>query len=153
MPLLAVGIPGGFTNTVSGLLDCDWDAAEWYDWDETCHGPIDTEEHKREYPDGFMWDCCGKSGTRRGCTRGKHRESDTRKQLRSNGMIRAQALPESMPPSNNGSLNQNAVRQARNLPNAEDGDASSLTIDSDSALDDVTTTSGEDEDEENQEDV
>lgn len=25
-----------------------------------------------EFPEGFVWDCCGKLGYRLGCTRGKH---------------------------------------------------------------------------------
>jgi len=141
--------PWRITDTVSGILDCDWDAEEWYDWDEDCHGPIDTEEHQQEYPDGFIWDCCDKPGSRRGCTRGRHKESQTLKRLRSNGVIPAQT-PLSLDASQRSAM-EGAVRQARNLRNAEDGNAPSHTTDSDSIQDDLTTEE-EDEGEEDQED-
>ena len=51
-----------------GYLEVDWEA--WPDHDEDCHGPIDTKTNRGEYPEGFMWSCCGKNGTyTQGCCR------------------------------------------------------------------------------------
>lgn len=40
----------------------DYSSPEWADWDEDCHGPMDSEENKRLYPRGFKWTCCGTEG-------------------------------------------------------------------------------------------
>ncbi|KAI8954489.1 hypothetical protein F4801DRAFT_533397 [Xylaria longipes] len=55
-----------------GELDVDYDSDVWADHDERCHGTIDTDENRAAYPEGFVWNCCGKSGYRGGCTRGRH---------------------------------------------------------------------------------
>lgn len=34
-------------------LEIDHDSDVWIDWDERCHGRMDTREHEREFPDGF----------------------------------------------------------------------------------------------------
>eukprot|EP01084_Bolivina_argentea_P246590 412667_1 len=47
----------------SGELKVDRDANEWADWEEDCHGAIDTKTHRTEYPGGFVWSCCGQYGT------------------------------------------------------------------------------------------
>lgn len=57
---------------LAGNLLPDYDADVWADHDENCHGVIDTDEMRMEFPDGFVWDCCDKPGHRRGCTRGRH---------------------------------------------------------------------------------
>lgn len=44
----------------------------WADHDEECHGPIDTEEMREQFPEGFTWDCCNQVGTAPGCTKGHH---------------------------------------------------------------------------------
>lgn len=44
----------------------------WADHDENHHGPIDTEEMREQFPEGFTWDCCNKVGTAPGCTKGHH---------------------------------------------------------------------------------
>ncbi|ROW11888.1 hypothetical protein VPNG_04988 [Cytospora leucostoma] len=44
----------------------------WADWDERCHGTMDTDENREKYPNGFAWDCCDKEGTAPGCTKGHH---------------------------------------------------------------------------------
>ncbi|CAN8101493.1 unnamed protein product [Discula destructiva] len=56
----------------SGNLDEDSSGDFWADHDEDCHGDIDTEEMRMEFPEGFVWDCCNKLGYRHGCTRGRH---------------------------------------------------------------------------------
>ena len=48
-------------------MQVDWDSDTWIDWDQRCHGKIDSNVNRREYPDGFVWTCCGKSGERSGC--------------------------------------------------------------------------------------
>lgn len=57
---------------VLGELEVDYDSPAWADWDENCHGTIDTEEMQEEYPDGFTWNCCDKTGSEPGCTAGRH---------------------------------------------------------------------------------
>ena len=42
-----------------GELEPDYDEDCWADHDEECHGDIDSNELRREYPDGYIWDCCG----------------------------------------------------------------------------------------------
>ncbi|KAJ4397843.1 hypothetical protein N0V93_002080 [Gnomoniopsis smithogilvyi] len=56
----------------SGSLEVDDSDDGWADHDEDCHGTIDTDEMRMEFPEGFVWDCCGKPGYRLGCTRGYH---------------------------------------------------------------------------------
>lgn len=45
---------------------------EWPDWDEDVHGPMDTEENRRQFPENFTWSCCDRDGTQPGCTEGEH---------------------------------------------------------------------------------
>jgi hypothetical protein len=44
------------------MLEVDFDSGFWADHDEDCHGSIDTDEMRKEFPDGFIWDCCDKHG-------------------------------------------------------------------------------------------
>lgn len=60
-------------NFLKDLLDVDYDSSTWYDWDERCHGPMDSEENQKSYPEGFQWLCCEKSGKARGCEKDVHR--------------------------------------------------------------------------------
>lgn len=39
-----------------------YDSIIWADTDEDYHGPIDTEENKQQFPEGFEWSCCGTNG-------------------------------------------------------------------------------------------
>ncbi|KAI6510509.1 hypothetical protein MCOR03_003187 [Pyricularia oryzae] len=49
-----------------------WEDLE--DFDEENDGPIDTDEMRRRFPQGFFWDCCGKklSDQGSGCRTGSH---------------------------------------------------------------------------------
>ena len=48
--------------------ECECDEEGFVDWDEDCHGPMDTPENRKEYPENFVWTCCGESlGESRGC--------------------------------------------------------------------------------------
>ncbi|GKT98447.1 hypothetical protein FLAG1_03944 [Fusarium langsethiae] len=73
-------------NTVTccyhwGELEVDYDAHVWADHDERCHGTIDSEEMRKENPEGFTWTCCDKPGDKTGCKLGKH-EADPLKSRR-----------------------------------------------------------------------
>jgi hypothetical protein len=52
-----------------GELEVDYD--RWDDHDEACHGIIDSNALRREYPENYIWSCCGRSGDECGCTCGK----------------------------------------------------------------------------------
>ena len=53
----------------------------WADHDENCHGTIDTEDMREEFPDGFQWSCCEQLGTEPGCKRGRH-QADPSKSMK-----------------------------------------------------------------------
>ncbi|KAF5647523.1 uncharacterized protein FTJAE_1579 [Fusarium tjaetaba] len=67
-----------------GELEPDYDADIWADHDENCHGTIDTESMRVEYPEGFVWNCCDKPGDEDGCYHGRH-EADPTKSRRASG--------------------------------------------------------------------
>ena len=51
-----------------GELEADDDA--WPDHEEGTHGPVDTKTNRRNRPEAFVWNCCGKTGAEGGgCTR------------------------------------------------------------------------------------
>ncbi|PPQ76526.1 hypothetical protein CVT26_013361 [Gymnopilus dilepis] len=52
------------------------------DWDEDVHGPMDTLENRRDYPDEFRWTCCDDDGTAEGCVRSQHKPAVARKRKR-----------------------------------------------------------------------
>ena len=54
----------------------------WADHDEDCHGEIDTDENRKEYPEGFMWTCCDQTGDVEGCETGLHQAQESRKRRR-----------------------------------------------------------------------
>ncbi|KAL7784098.1 cytochrome P450 [Trichoderma ceciliae] len=56
----------------SGQLEVDWHGDFWADHDENCHGIIDMDEMREEYPEGFVWTCCNKEGGEEGCRSGRH---------------------------------------------------------------------------------
>ncbi|KAM6537641.1 hypothetical protein FALCPG4_003552 [Fusarium falciforme] len=55
-----------------GELEVDYDGDFWADHDERCHGTIDTDEMREEFPDGFTWNCCDNTGSEKGCVTGRH---------------------------------------------------------------------------------
>lgn len=55
----------------TGRLKVDYDADIWIDWDDS-QGPEDTVYNQEEYPTGFMWTCCEKSGDEEPCEKGRH---------------------------------------------------------------------------------
>jgi hypothetical protein len=56
----------------TGDLEVDWEGGFWDDHDEECHGRIDTDDMRRECPDGFVWNCCDRKADNRGCTMSAH---------------------------------------------------------------------------------
>ncbi|KAF8071642.1 hypothetical protein FPV67DRAFT_1577635, partial [Lyophyllum atratum] len=52
---------------------------EFVDWDEDCHGPMDTLDNRRSFPQNFTWTCCEGNGISDGCVRGIHRPLPTKK--------------------------------------------------------------------------
>ena len=71
-----------------GHLEETYDSDVWVDHDEDCHGVIDSDELRCEYPKKYIWECCEQSGEKRRCRTGKHRENGTREEyasLRSQG--------------------------------------------------------------------
>jgi hypothetical protein len=73
---VGIGFPiiladGSDANSIAkGCLDVDEDF--FADHDERCHGPMDTEENRAEFPEGFNWDCCGGDALSEGCETGQH---------------------------------------------------------------------------------
>jgi hypothetical protein len=56
----------------AGELEVDEEGDFWADHDERCHGTIDSAWARKEYPEGFMWDCCDRLGNEEGCESGPH---------------------------------------------------------------------------------
>ena len=50
----------------------DYDSDIWVDWDERRLGYMDTKENEIDFPDGFRWTCCNRSGDKKGCQKGRH---------------------------------------------------------------------------------
>ncbi|KAG6817277.1 hypothetical protein H0H87_010939 [Tephrocybe sp. NHM501043] len=42
------------------------DEGEFADWDERCHGPMDSAHNRRECPENFKWTCCDEDGRAEG---------------------------------------------------------------------------------------
>lgn len=63
----------------------DYDSHVWADHDERCHGTINSEWCRKEYPDGYMWECCEGTGPHAvGCVKGKH-EADPKRSKKGSG--------------------------------------------------------------------
>jgi hypothetical protein len=54
-------------------MEADFEGDFWADHDEMCHGDIDSDFCKREYPQGYIWDCCDTQGDQPGCERSRHK--------------------------------------------------------------------------------
>ncbi|KAJ7284452.1 hypothetical protein C8J57DRAFT_1288501 [Mycena rebaudengoi] len=60
-----------------GNLEVNEDA--FADWDERCHGPMDSLETREEYPENFSWSCCEGDGLTDGCEEGRHKVAVSKK--------------------------------------------------------------------------
>lgn len=54
-----------------GELEVDEDS--FADWDESCHGPMDTRENRNSFPENFIWSCCDEPSFGEGCVNGEHK--------------------------------------------------------------------------------
>lgn len=80
---LIVCIPNLCIHLSPGDLEVNEEA--FVDWDEDCHGPMDTSENRRQWPENFTWSCCEEDGTAEGCEVGEHepeQAQDRRKRAR-----------------------------------------------------------------------
>jgi hypothetical protein len=61
-------------DTISlGYLEVNEDSSTWDDWDERTFGDHDNDDNRKEYPEGFTWDCCDARGDeKKGCEVGPH---------------------------------------------------------------------------------
>ena len=66
----------------TGDLEPDYDSDFWADHDERCHGIIDSDFCRKEYPDGFLWTCCDEIGTHPGCKFSRHQSEPERSKRR-----------------------------------------------------------------------
>lgn len=65
--------------TGPGELEMDDDCEIWDDWMDERDGIQDSESSRKDHPEGFIWDCCGRRGdTEFGCKRGPHRNNKER---------------------------------------------------------------------------
>lgn len=48
------------------------DASIWCDWDKW-YGEQDTKANREEFTEAFLWLCCEKDGTVKGCRQSMHR--------------------------------------------------------------------------------
>jgi hypothetical protein len=53
-------------------MEPDYDSDFWADHNEDCHGTIDSDFCRKEYPEGFIWSCCEKKGDEEGCRMSRH---------------------------------------------------------------------------------
>lgn len=62
-----------------GELEVNSDAYVWTDWDEynDYYGPMNTKRNRREFPEGFAWDCCGEDANSEGCEKEIHEVKPT----------------------------------------------------------------------------
>ncbi|KAF2668323.1 hypothetical protein BT63DRAFT_425645 [Microthyrium microscopicum] len=51
----------------------DTDSSVWADHDEACHGNYEHFIDDPVYADGFMWECCDRPSTSKGCKVSQHR--------------------------------------------------------------------------------
>lgn len=65
--------PAWLITWITAETHPDYEGDFWADHDEKCHGVIDSAELREEYPDGYIWDCCGETGSHPGCMRGPHK--------------------------------------------------------------------------------
>ncbi|KAI9149029.1 hypothetical protein HJFPF1_11074 [Paramyrothecium foliicola] len=54
-------------------MEVDEEGDFWADHDEDCHGEIDLDELRKEYPNGYIWSCCDQKGSQPGCRKHPHK--------------------------------------------------------------------------------
>lgn len=63
----------------TGYMEVDDEGDFWADFWEPGDGIIDSEFSRKEFPEGFRWDCCEKLGDEPGCDVGKHEARPVRR--------------------------------------------------------------------------
>ncbi|KAL0945387.1 hypothetical protein HGRIS_000881 [Hohenbuehelia grisea] len=58
------------------------DEESFADHDEACHGPMDTEQNRLDFPENFLWTCCDDDGNSEGCVQGFHSSEGLQKRRR-----------------------------------------------------------------------
>lgn len=66
--------PTGMTERLLYDLGLDGNGEFPADHDGRCHGTVDIEAMRKEFPDGFMWDCCDGWADAEGCQVTRHSE-------------------------------------------------------------------------------
>ncbi|EAT82605.1 hypothetical protein HBH56_112270 [Parastagonospora nodorum] len=56
-----------------GETEPDFEGDFWADHDEDCHGEIDSEWARKEYPEGFVYSCCDAKANEEGCQMDAHK--------------------------------------------------------------------------------
>lgn len=62
-----------------GILEVDYEA--FADHDEDCHGPMDTDENRRQFPGNFIWSCCEEDGASEGCLKAPHTVGNKKRRI------------------------------------------------------------------------
>lgn len=63
-------------NCCTGTLGLDSTLSVWEDFDRDSDGELDTDELRKEHPEGFEWDCCNKLGDSMGCKQARHKAAE-----------------------------------------------------------------------------
>ena len=69
-----VPLPKGIwsPNVSTGEKEVDYESEHWCDWDERCHGNMESFINNPDYASGFIWSCCDGAGDAEGCVRSRH---------------------------------------------------------------------------------
>lgn len=62
--------------------EAEEDEDAWPDHEEETHGPVDTPENRRDYPEGFIWSCCDKTFNEDGCVNAQHITKQKKQRVR-----------------------------------------------------------------------
>jgi hypothetical protein len=53
-------------------MEMNDEASIWDEWEDWRDGDMDDPKNKEQYPEGFVYPCCGKDGNADGCMVGRH---------------------------------------------------------------------------------
>lgn len=83
-PGIVFFIPSFISKTYCSCFtgEIEVDEASFVDWDEDCHGPMDTLANRRSYPENFVWTCCEENTESEGCVIQEHMPAVPRKKQR-----------------------------------------------------------------------
>lgn len=81
-PGRCLGVPSFMFSRMPFLGELEVNYEKFVDWDEDVHGPMDTPNNRRQYPENFTWTCCELDGQGIGCVQGEHKIAVQRKRRR-----------------------------------------------------------------------